>query len=508
IHILQLESYQNNMYLKWVKNNFAKGNLLIINVTAAICAVVTAVFWYALGLDFMGAVCGIFCCGIAGYSIYDYYTAPKKKPLVITDRVKRLFVALMTVTALLILLFNSIIGDCTYLNILLLILFAPFVVLIANLTAYPFEGTIKMGYLNNAKSILRKREDLIKIGITGSYGKTSTKFILNTILSEKYNSLCSPESYNTPMGLTRVVREMLTDEHEVFIAEMGARYVKDIKVLCDLVHPKYGLISSIGKQHLETFKTLENIIETKYDLIKALPEDGIGYLPNDGDICIELAKRKDDINKKIYSLDKMRKACVWAEDIVIDETGSSFDVVTKEKGSIRVNTCLLGEHNIRNILGSVAVALDLDLTLEQIKAGIEKIKPIEHRLQLINSGNGVIVIDDAFNANPEGTKAALKVISQFKGRKIIVTSGLVELGNETESLNKSFGRDIAQNCDIAVLVGKSFSKFIKEGLLEEGFDEGAIVEYETLEEVTNFIGAFAEPGDVVLFENDLPDNYS
>lgn len=494
------------MFNKWITANCIKGDLLIINGISLCMSVVTAVIFYLFGFYGFSIISGLICFGISGYSFFTYYNSPKKKPLVITERVKRLLISLISVLAVLFFLFSYII-DCLFIVAFIFIVLAPYIVLLANVVVSPIEEMIKHDLLNEAKDILKKRDDLIKIGITGSFGKTSTKFILNTILSEKYNSLCSPSSYNTPMGLTRVIREMLRDDHEVFIAEMGARYTKDIKELCNLVHPKYGLISSIGKQHLETFKSLENIIETKYDLIRSLPENGIGYLPNDNGICTELSKRKDGKTKKLYSLSQIKKADVYAKDISVDEHGSAFDIVTADGESIRVNTCLLGEHNVQNILGCVAVALDLGLSLEQIKEGIAKIKPIEHRLQLIDSPNGIIIIDDAFNANPTGTKMALKVISSFKGKKIIVTPGLVELGEETAELNKEFGQDIAKVCDVVVLVGKSFTGYIKEGLKEENFDEGAIVEYDSLSEVSAFIGAYAKPGDVVLFENDLPDNY-
>lgn len=506
IHMLQLESYQNGMFSKWIAANCLKGKLAAINAVCLLCSITTAVLFYGFGFYNMSTISGVVCGVIAGYSFFDYYKSPKKKPLVITERVKRLVISLFVVLAVLLFLFSYVI-DCLFVVVFVFIVISPYLLIVANVAVSPVEKLIKRSYLNEAKSILKDRDDLIKIGITGSFGKTSTKFILNTILSEKYNSLCSPASYNTPMGLTRVIREMLKDEHEVLIAEMGARYTGDIKELCDLVHPKYGLISSIGKQHLETFKTLDNIIQTKYDLIRSLPKDGIGYLPDDKDICTKLFRKKDGHNKKLYSLKKNKDAYVYADNIVVNEKGSSFDICTETHGTINATTCLLGEHNVQNILGCVAVALDLGLSLEQIKAGIEKIKPIEHRLQIIDSPTGVIIIDDAFNANPTGTKMALKVLSEFKGKKIIVTPGLVELGEETGELNKQFGSDIAEVCDVVVLVGNTFSRYIKSGLLDNGFDEGAIVEYDSLDEVSNFIGAYAKPGDVVLFENDLTDNY-
>lgn len=510
VHMLQLESYQNGMYFKWVKNNylnkesFMKKEILYPVGSCAVIGIV-AILLYLLKFIGIAKFITLASCGVTSiYTIYTYLKAPKKKPLVITQRVKRLFITIAVTIILIAFVCSYII---TFINIVFvaMVVFAPVVVYLANCISIPIERRINNGFLNDAKKILNRRSDLIKIGITGSFGKTSTKFILNEILNVKFNTLCSPASYNTPMGLTRVVREMLQDEHEVFIAEMGARYVGDIKELCDLVHPKYGIISSIGKQHLETFKSFENIISTKYDLIRSLPDNGIGYLPDDKGVCLAKYEEKDGKNKKLFSLTD-KNAYVYAENITVSKKGSSFDLII-DGDKVNVTTCLLGKHNIQNILACCGVAYDLGMTLEEIAKGIANIKPIEHRLQLISTPNGVTVIDDAFNANPQGTKMAIEVLKYFDGQKIIVTPGLVELGDETEKLNKEFGADIAKVCDVAVLVRSPFTPFIKQGLIDAGFDVGAIVEFDNLEEVTRFIGVYAKAEDVVLFENDLPDNY-
>lgn len=505
VHMLQLESYQNKMYLKWVKNHYRENRDLLITVASIGVFLLCTLGYYLLdNTGLMTSITVIALVGIAGYSGYVYFSAGKKKPLVYTPRVRRILMMTFFLVAFLFYLLSHFTMYATLLFLLFLPL-APYLVLLANLCLYPMERYIKNGFFKQAKEILKNRPDLIKIGITGSFGKTSAKFILTTILSEKYDILCSPASYNTPMGLTKVIREMLEDHHQVFVAEMGARYVGDIQELCDLVHPKYGLITSIGKQHLETFGSFANIVSTKYSLIENLPASGIGYLPNDGAACLEKYQVRDK-KKRLYSVEPGKDAFVWAENIQMDQSGSVFDLVC-DAGRVTLNTCLLGKHNIQNILGCCAVALDLGLTLAQIQSGVAKVQPIEHRLQLMPSPNGVVIIDDAFNANPTGTKMALDVLTYFEGKKIIVTPGLVELGDEEEALNREFGQGIAKVCDIAVLVGKRFAPYLKEGLLNSGFDQGSIVELESLEEVTRFIGVYAKPGDVVLFENDLPDNY-
>ena len=141
---------------------------------------------------------------------------------------------------------------------------SPFLVLAANFLNKPIEKAINRWFINDAKRILKSCPDLTVIGVTGSYGKTSVKFILKTLLEARFNVLATPESYNTPMGVVITVRNHLRATHEVFVCEMGARHVGDIKEICDIVHPNHGIITSVGPQHLETFFTLDNVKKTKF----------------------------------------------------------------------------------------------------------------------------------------------------------------------------------------------------------------------------------------------------
>jgi len=388
-----------------------------------------------------------------------------------------------------------------------LIFTIPVNMIIANWFASPTETWINNRYINKAKKKLSKKEykDLIRIGITGSYGKTSTKFILKTILEERYNVLATPGSYNTTMGNVRIIREQLKPEHQVFISEMGARKKRDIQEICDFVKPHLGIITSIGAQHLETFKNIETVAKTKAELLNGVTEDGAVFLPKDNSHCLELYKK--DKHKKFLFSTKNDGSDVYAKNIKVTKEGSTFTVVTK-KTQFECKTKLLGEHNVQNIIGCVAIADFLGLTKEEIQKGIEKIEPVEHRLQLIPSVNGTIVIDDAFNSNPVGSKMALDVIKQFEGRKIIITPGMVELGEEEYKLNKEFGAQMAGVVDFAILVGIKRSKPIVEGLKSKKFNDMNIYVVNNLEEATKQLGKLTQAGDVILFENDLPDNYN
>ena len=294
--------------------------------------------------------------------------------------------------------------------------------------------------------------------------------------------------------------------HQVFVAEMGARHVGDIKELCRLVHPHHGVLTSVGPQHLDTFRTLERIKSTKYELMAAIPDGGCCFFPDDQAICRELFD-KTRKEKRLCSIHPgAEDADVWATEIHVSSQGSSFMLHTMNE-SILCQTRLLGEHNIQNIILAATVGLHLGMSLRQVARGISKIAPVEHRLQLIPS-TGVTIIDDAFNSNPMGAKAALKVLKEFDGRRIIITPGMVELGAGEEAFNHDFGVMMADCVDVAILVGKKHTAPIAKGLTEAGFNAANLHVVSTLDEASAILRQIGRPGDVALFENDLPDNYS
>ncbi len=513
VHMLQLEGYKNKNLKHWLSKNAVTVNtipaivsfcglvlMLIIN------AVIPSVAIYAF---YLFAVVYVLL-------IFDYAKKSRvenaKKPLVFTSRVKRLFafISLFYIIvggALLLLDLFVLSGSVlAHLPFFLYLIMVGIGVMCANLLAKPVETAVQRWYFNDAKKKLDERSDLIRIGITGSYGKTSCKFILGAILSEKYNVLVPPSSFNTPMGLTRVIREQMKPSHEVFIAEMGARYVGDIKELCDLVHPKLGLITSVGPQHLETFGSVANIAKTKYELIESLPQDGCAFFPGDNDICRTLYTQTN-MKKKLFSVDYTGESDIRAENIKTGSFGSRFELVLGDERII-CETKLLGKHNISNIVGCASVAHKLGLSASQIRLGIRKIQPVEHRLQMLPTSNGITVIDDAFNANPSGVRAAMEVLTGFEGKKVVVTPGMVELGDQEDIENRAFGRVMAGVADTVMLIGPKHTRPIYEGLVEGGFKEENIQVYKSLDEAAKVLWTQVKPGDVVIFENDLPDNYN
>ena len=516
IHYFQLESYQFPGYFRTLRRNILKAVMPGVLMTAffvvsfAAMSVIAAEFrWFHYLILAAVMVAGGFLTG------RKCSEKKAKKALVFTPRIKRLYAMSMIVFMLLLLLLGSTAGNAAdrfsvwgrtaSFLILFFPLFLPLWIALAGLAAWPVEKAISEMYFRDAQRILKERKDLIRIGITGSWGKTSVKFILGTLLEEKYHTLVTPASFNTPMGVTKVIRSRLEPGHRVFVAEMGARHVGDIKEMCRLVHPQIGILTSVGPQHLDTFRTVERVAKTKYELIDALPEDGLAVFADDDDIVRGLYE-KTTREKLISGLDP--ETCdVWAENIIVSEAGSSFDLCTADSRT-HCRTELLGELNIRNIVVCACLCMKLGMTPEQISRGIEKIRPVEHRLQLISNPGGMTVIDDAFNSNIRGAEQAFRVLKEMKGNRILVTPGMVELGDREEEMNRNLGRAAAGCCDTAILVGKKRSEAIASGLYENGFPKDRIIVVNSLEEAAELLKKMMRPGDTVLFENDLPDNYT
>lgn len=508
LHYFQLESYQFPGYFRTLRRNKIHAVLPGASVFA-VQLLLSAIFAAPRSADKIGLTNLIpailyltLSCG-SGFLYSKVFSVQKaKKKFVYTGRIKRLIAVYTLVLAL---LGYLILKTTCFQYYILCALLLPFVFALAGLLAWPIEKAISECYFRDARRKLLSQTDLLRIGITGSYGKTSVKMILAAMLNEKFPTLATPASFNTPMGVTRTIREKLLPSHRVFIAEMGARHVGDIKELCRLVKPQIGILTSVGPQHLETFHSIERIASTKYELIEALPEDGCGYFADDGAICRQLYD-KTTIHKKICSLQD-RDADAYCDDISLSADGVSFCLHIKDKGSIKCQTVLLGRLALMDILLAAMAASDLGLSLKQISHAIARLEPVSNRLQLMQTVSGYTIINDAFNANPVGAEVALEVLKQFSGRKIIITPGMVELGTDEAKYNRIFGNQIAESADIAIIVGKSRVDPILSGIREKGFPEENLFRVDSLNDSTILLNQIVQPTDVVLYENDLPDHY-
>ena len=381
----------------------------------------------------------------------------------------------------------------------------PILVPLSNLINKPVEKAVQNWYINDAKRILSECPTLHKVGITGSYGKTSMKFYLDELLNSQYNTLKTPESFNTPMGVTITIRRDLKPTHEYFICEMGARRVHEIKELCGIADPHDGIITSVGPQHLETFGSIENVVNTKFELADHVKAKG-GKIYLNGDNELIRKKAPEYPNAVLYGLQEGNH--YRATDISVSDRGTEFTVTAPGGETQRFSMKLLGEHNVQNVLGAIAYAHGTGIALDKLTLPVKRIAAVPHRLQLLDKGGNMTFIDDAYNSNPSGCRAALNVLGLFDACRILVTPGMVELGAKQEELNFEFGQEAAKACDHIVLVGKTQTVPIYNGIKDAGYDMDNVFVADSLSEALAHVNAYqTDRKKIVLLENDLPDNY-
>lgn len=508
VMMLQQNSYRSNRYMRWLRTSgdtTSYVRLIALVVLMAALAMPSRMGW-GLILIFL------FSVGSASSLARKKY----KKPLVWTPRVKRLFGCIVVISIVLTLgvwFLGRWIGQDNSESIynMLLMLTGLFcashiVVLLSLWVMQPVENSISRGYYNEARNIISSMPMLKVVGVTGSYGKTSTKHYLQRILSEKYETLMTPGSYNTTLGVVRTIREMMKPYCEVFICEMGAKQRGDIREICDLVCPQIGVVTSVGPQHLESFKTIENVRDTKFELVDCLPSDGLAVVNDD----FEMSAGRDVANVDCvrYAVENTDNAQYVAEDIKYTPQGTEFTLLGPDF-SQKFTTKLVGECNVSNLIAAIVVALKLNVEVEKIQRAVKRIEPVEHRLSMKTTPGGITIIDDAFNSNPVGSKMALDVLASFKdaANRIVITPGMIELGSEQYELNRKFGEKIAHSASVAIVVGKYNRDAIVEGLKSVDGAEVKIIEVDSFNQAQQELMHLAVKGDVVLYENDLPDTF-
>jgi UDP-N-acetylmuramoyl-tripeptide--D-alanyl-D-alanine ligase len=497
VHIMQQNSYFVSRYSQWWTENIAKafssseviGVLMGLSLSVrsgTIFTVVTFSFIYA-------------------YGAYRLWTKKDKKALIFTPRAKRLMSVMVAIYALLI-------GALLWYDVNLFWKVAPllavlsFVILIvASYLLSPIEGSINDGFVTDAKKRLEAMPNLKVIGITGSYGKTSVKHFVARILSEKYNVLHTPGSVNTTLGVVRIIREQLKPTHDIFIAEMGAKKMGDVKEICELVQPDIAILTAIGPEHLDTFGSMENVQKGNFELPESLDNQGFAIMNSDYNLVTEYPKTN---TRKIWYGLNSEQAEYSANNIQYVPTGMTFDLLHKGEIILNLETKLLGDHNVSNIVSACAVALELEVELGKIAFAVRNLQPVQHRLDIKRHANGITIIDDAFNSNPMGAAMAVDVLGKIQGnKKIIVTPGMIELGDLEFDANKTFGTQIAAVCDFTILVGPKQTLPIQEGLKSVNYPEEKLFIARNLTEAIAKVTEIARAGDIVLYENDLPDTY-
>ena len=493
MHMFQLNSYFFAKHIHWLSKNIKK-----VVLQTSLIAIST------LSLFFNNTICNLFSIFILGISIF--YNFPKSKSKIELKNTNRVIRMYITEAILILCIFLINYKKYVLLKLCVINIISPIMCIIANSINYPIECIRKKYYINIAKKILADMPNLIVIGVTGSYGKTSVKNFLEKILEKKYEVLTTPKNYNTTMGVVKTITENLKSTHQIFICEMGATKPNDIKEICDIVKPKLGIITSIGPQHLESFKSIENIIKTKFELADSVKHNnGTIFLNFDNTYLSEQHLEQNFITYGVNnnSLDYN------AFDIRTSSNGSTFSIIGKDSGAkLNLKTKLIGAHNVVNITGAIAVGNYLGIELNDIVNQVRNLSSVKHRLQLISNKN-LNIIDDSYNSNPDSSKSALNTLSQFDGIKIIVTPGLIELGVNEKKYNYELGKYCCNICDYIFLVNSTQSKYVLEGINSTDFNRKKIFIVNSPQEAIKQILDFNINNKItVLLENDLPDNYN
>lgn len=506
--MLQQNSYRNERYMRWLRSSGDTTSVIRLMGIVVLLFLLTPMVPPVVSMP-----CAFLYCGcVTGRLLGAIY----KKPLVWTNRAQRIYSVQTALTliagvavALPLCLGMPIYTVChviTCVAIGIYLLSHP-ITMAANWLLQPVESHINSRYYNEAADMLRSMPDMKIIGVTGSYGKTSTKHYLHRILSEQFDTLMTPGSFNTTMGVIRTVREMMKPYNEVFIVEMGAKQPGDIKEICDLVHPQMGIVTAVGEQHLESFGSIENVQRTKFELVDALPADGLAVVNNDFPMCA--SRRVDNVECVRYAVADTANARFTAEDINYGADGTTFTIVDRDNDMhLKLHTHLVGECNISNLIAAVIIALRLGMDTDKIAYAVEHIEQVEHRLNVKRTAGGITIIDDAYNSNPTGSKMAMDVLHKMPGGKhIVITPGMIELGEKQEELNYRLGTYIAKAADIAIIVGRYNRQALTDGIASVDDADCRVETVDTFAEAQMLLGSIARSGDIVLYENDLPDTF-
>ncbi|NOQ68165.1 hypothetical protein GQ568_01870 [Patescibacteria group bacterium] len=326
--------------------------------------------------------------------------------------------------------------------LLFLCLVTPILITAIVLFTNPFFNFQKKRIIKRAAKKMKRLKKVKVIGITGSYGKTSTKEFLYTILNQKYKVVKTEGNNNTNIGVAYTVLNKVNDDYDYFICEMGAYKIGEIKKMCEIVNPEIGILTGINEQHIDLFGSIKNTIKAKFELIESLPEDGLAII-NSGIRNQELGIRVKNI--KYFSLDDVSNIKVHQDCIEFDYKNQKF----------KIN--ILGKHYIENILSAIITAEYLGMNLGEIKNAIEKIKSSKFMMRRLDGPNKSIFIDDSYSANPDGVMAALDYLDEaYKNyKKIIVFPGIIELGRESNEVHKKLFSRINEVCDTAYILSQS-----------------------------------------------------
>lgn len=514
----QLEEYQNGRFLLWLRVarerwlstywlvgaalGISIGGLLLVAGIDAI--IVQVVIWIIAGI----------------VAVYAPPAKEIKKRFVATQRAKRLLATafgLSVVFNLIMAMVGNAVEGASGMFVMglggmMIVLAAPLLLPAANVLMFPVEGTLRQGFVAKARRRLQEANPIV-IGITGSYGKTSTKEYLTHILSGRYKVISTPKSYNTLMGVCITINNQLdpTAGYQYFVCEMGAYIPGEIRRICELTKPQMSIAIAVGPQHLERFGSLDNVEKAKYEIIEGVTPDGTSAFNFDDE-------RVRRMETKGYPEHRFGVSCsnpphpdarLIADNVKHTLEGLQFDVIDRHTGETRAfHTSLVGIHNVTNILLATMIALETGMKLNEIALRVTTLTPADHRLRRTALPNGITMLDDAYNTNPVGAVNALEVLGLYSdGRRVLVTPGMVELGDIQDTENEKLGLAAARHCTDIILVGKKQTAPVAKGVLSTDFDPTRLQVLDTVQEAIEWYQSNLKAGDAILFLNDLADNY-
>lgn len=526
LHVLQQEDYDSARLWKWIKEHNAFDKrvtlglilLTVINIVAHIF-LPTIIDTFSFLMGFL-----VFLVMVIAINLEKDPRKNAKKRLVATDRAKRVFIPSILILALMgawcfavLPPFNTAAWPW-----IIAMQFIPFCVLLVNNLMKPFEMVTQKMYWNDARKKIQELKPII-IGVTGSFGKTSVKHILGHILSTQAPTLVTPGSVNTPMGITRIIREQLTADHKYFIVEMGAYGPGSIRDLCALCPPDFGIITAIGHAHYERFKSLDTVSQAKYELAEAVLEKGSGKVivhertlrfPYGRNIKVEHKDRfvvcgsPPNVDPK-----KNQETCFLEKDdmhiIDVKQIAKGLEIkIGIGNKSYGFEPALYGIHHGHNTVLAIAAAIELGIEIGPIQLALMSMPQISHRLEVKRlPADKMTIIDDAYNSNPIGFRSALDLMALIAngGRKILITPGMIELGIAHDEAHEQIGQYAGKICDVCIVVMPSRIPTFISGFKSAG--SGTVVEVASFKEAQEWINNNKQDNDVILLENDLPDMY-
>lgn len=498
LHMFQQEEYDGPRFIQWVIHH------RVFDRKASAILFMAGLLWFFGLPPFLQTFLVVAPLALLTYTEKDPRKDSKKK-LAMTDRAKRIlivaFILALTPGALVLL------TDMPWIWIAG-VQALPLLLVLANIILQPYEDITQNRYWVEAHNKLMALSPTV-IGITGSFGKTSVKHILAHVLSSAAPTLATPGSVNTPMGISRIIRESLDERVKYFIVEMGAYGPGSIARLCRLAPPNHAIITAIGHAHYERFKSLEAVAQTKFELAGSA-------IAREGKVIATEKTVRFPASSEIYHTHQTQFVLcgsdgavdVKVKDIKQKMEGLEIKLIWGDKNTT-LKVPLFGIHHGMNVTLAYAMAVSLGLEPDDVRIALKSTPQIPHRLEVKQTSKGALIIDDAYNSNPAGFYAALDLLDFIgaKKRSILITPGMVELGKAHDEVHRQIGAYAAGTCDICIAIQPARIPTFIEGF--EGANRGGVqlLQMETFDEAQRWLGENMTADDVVLLENDLPDLY-